>query len=74
MFEWQCHSQDHTDVPDYHELLDFLNLRAQASEASTEKRRVAKPVNSLVVHTEQSVTCSLPLFSHADLRCMSETE
>ena len=24
MFEWQKHSQDHTDVPDFQELLDFL--------------------------------------------------
>ena len=39
MFEWQRHSQEHADVPDYQELLDFLNLRAQASEASTEKKR-----------------------------------
>ena len=37
MFEWQRHSQDHTDVPDYQDLLDFLNLRAQAAEASIEK-------------------------------------
>ena len=37
MFEWQRHSQEHTDVPDYQELLGFLNLRAQAAEASTEK-------------------------------------
>ena len=26
MFEWQKHSQDHRDVPDYHELLEFLDL------------------------------------------------
>ena len=49
MFEWQRHSQDHTDVPDCQELLDFLNLRAQAAEASTEKKRVSKPVNSMVI-------------------------
>ena len=24
MFEWQRHSQDHSNVPDYQELLDFL--------------------------------------------------
>ena len=34
MFKWQRHSQDHTDVPEYQVLLDFLNLRAQATEAS----------------------------------------
>ena len=34
MFEWQRHSQEHQDVPHFRELLDFINLRAQASEAS----------------------------------------
>ena len=34
MFEWQRHSQDAADVPPYQQLLDFINLRAQASEAS----------------------------------------
>ena len=33
MFEWQRHCQDHTDVSDYQDLLDSLNLRAQAAEA-----------------------------------------
>ena len=35
MFEWQKHSQSSTDVPPYQELLEFLDLRAQASEAAT---------------------------------------
>lgn len=34
MFEWQKHSHDTTDVPHYRDLLDFVNLRAQASESS----------------------------------------
>ena len=37
MFEWQRHSEEHTDMPDYQILLDFLNLRAQAAEALSEK-------------------------------------
>ena len=57
MFEWQRHSQEHTDVPDYQELLDFLNLRAQASEAAPEKKRAAKPIHSLVFHTQQPDSC-----------------
>ena len=32
MFEWQRHSSESTDVPHYEKLLDFINLRAQASE------------------------------------------
>ena len=35
MFEWQKHSQDKVeDVPCYQDLLDFIDLRAQASETS----------------------------------------
>lgn len=33
-FEWQKHSQDCKDIPGYQKLLDFVNLRAQASEIS----------------------------------------
>ena len=32
MFEWQKHSQGSKDVPDYLELLDFLDLRARATK------------------------------------------
>ena len=32
MFEWQKHTQDKTDVPPYKDLLDFIGMRAQASE------------------------------------------
>ena len=42
MFEWQRHTQEHTDVPDYQELLDFLNLRAQAAEASVSDKKPTK--------------------------------
>ena len=33
-FEWQKHSQASVDVPDYNDLLEFLNLRAQAAESA----------------------------------------
>lgn len=33
-FEWQKHTQDSRDTPKYQKLLDFVNLRAQASEIS----------------------------------------
>ena len=35
MFEWQKHSQSSTEVSHYQDLLDFIDLRAQASETST---------------------------------------
>ena len=36
MFEWQRHSQESIDVPPYKDLLAFINLRAQASESSSD--------------------------------------
>ena len=52
MFEWQRHSQEHSDVPDYQILLDFLNLRAQAAEASSDKkwptREPSKPTRQVM--------------------------
>ena len=38
-FEWQKSSQESTDVPHYTELLEFLNLRAQASESTSSEQR-----------------------------------
>ena len=34
MFEWQRHSQSSAEVPPYREFLEFVDLRAQASETS----------------------------------------
>ena len=34
MFEWQRRSQASADVPHFKHLLEFINLRAQTSEAS----------------------------------------
>ena len=46
MFEWQKHSQDSTEVPHFQKLLEFINLRAQASESSVSdsKRPSTQPV------------------------------
>ena len=46
MFEWQRHSQDNTDVPHYRKLLDFINLRAQASETPQSNRKRSESRNS----------------------------
>ena len=42
MFEWQKYSQDTTDVPHYQKLLEFINLRTQASETPTPTQRQTK--------------------------------
>ena len=46
MFEWQRHSQEETDVPHYMQILEFLDLRARASEATL--REVQKRQSSNV--------------------------
>ena len=78
MFEWQRHSHEH--VPDYQELLDFLNLRAQATEASTEKRRASKPINSMVATAtpiDNCISCGLEkhqLYICPKFRSLSQAE
>ena len=39
MFEWQRHTQESSDVPHVSCLLEFLNLRAQASESSASSHK-----------------------------------
>ncbi len=39
LFEWQKHSQSSASVPHYQDLLDFINLRAQASETSVKQHK-----------------------------------
>ena len=47
MFEWQKHSHDMTQVPHYQDLLDLLNLRAQASETSiSEQKKPRSEINT----------------------------
>lgn len=42
MVEWQPN--------EYQVILDFLNLRAQVSEVSSEKKRIARSVNSFAIN------------------------
>ena len=41
MFEWQKHSQSSTSVPHFQDLLDFINLRAQATESNLSDRNLS---------------------------------
>lgn len=43
MFEWQKHSQEESKVPHYKNMLDFLNMRAQASECSVSEKLERDP-------------------------------
>ena len=73
-FEWQKSSQDIPGYPHYGKLLDFLDLRAQASEASSSnmkkslsriddclKRGVDKQITSFATNTSNvsNPSCSL---------------
>ena len=40
--------QEHLDVSDYQILLDFLNLRTQAAEASSDKKQSSKPTRQVM--------------------------
>lgn len=53
MFEWQKHTQEMKNVPHYHELLEFIDLRARASESIiSNKPRNAK----LDTHSKKPIT------------------
>ena len=66
MFEWQKHSQSSSDVPPYQELLDFVDLRAQASEASTSEPTKRAPKNdSRPMTIKRGVNPNKPIASHA---------
>ena len=70
MFEWQRHSQESTDVPHFSKLMEFLNLRAQASEPSISNHKgsprsgipdrrshhPSKPVTAFTTNTTDSST------------------
>ena len=66
MFEWQRHSHEHTDVPDCKEILEFLDLRARAAEASAPEKKPAKASHSGSSHSGAK-TKSIPSFT-ADTR------
>ena len=67
MFEWQKHSQHSKEVPEYTELLEFLDLRARATDNTKEeserkrssvpssKKTISRP--SYVVNIDTCVAC-----------------
>ena len=59
MFEWQKHSEGSTQVPHYTDLMDFLNMRAQASESSVPDLQRKKGLHRSFVasYQESCVLC-----------------
>lgn len=80
LLEWQRHTQDHVDVPDYQDLLDFLNLRTQAAQASSERKRMSKPVSSMIATSssvENCISCGWEkhqLYTCSKFRSLSHAE
>lgn len=88
LFEWQKHSHAEADVPHYQELLDFIDLRAQASEIScTTLKKQSQPsrkprsgVTSFAANSEFDSSCAVcktenhPLYICPKFRAMSHEE
>ena len=86
MFEWHKHSQEHTDVPHYNELLDFINLhvRAQASEslpiAQKKQPHSQKPITSFTANATPSPNCVIcktekhPLYACSGFKLLSHDQ
>ena len=70
MFKWQKHSQASTAVPSHQELLDFLNLRAQASESSAPDKKVKGEVKSTTHSTVRSATSFTTSTTEQDSSCV----
>lgn len=63
MFEWQKYSQESSSVPHYGELLEFIDLRAQASQVSVADS--GKKVKSEGFHSKKSTLIGKPVTSLA---------
>ena len=52
LFEWQKHSQAKTEIPHYDDILEFIDLRAQASETSLpmHKKPLRNDASSCFLH------------------------
>ena len=69
MFEWQRHSQESTDVPHYQQLLNFIDLRAQASESTisdTSKRARKNDIAGRRIFTPSKPVASFTASAETD--------
>ena len=68
MFEWQKHSHESATVPHYNELLEFINLRAQASKSLAVTRMGSAPSKSSQSH--KSITSFMANASDSPSNCV----
>lgn len=80
MFEWQRSSQERSEVPHYSELLKFIDMRAQASEAKAstvpvkhfvkqEHKKPASPVKPVHVATPSELCIACKTTKHPLHHC-----
>ena len=72
LFEWQKCSQSSKDIPHYTKLLDFLNLRAQASEScsSEAKRFICHDVKKQHFSNSKQITSFVASTLEANPNCV----
>ena len=72
LFKWQKHSQANADVPHYQVLLNFINLRAQASETSctTQTRKVSRNDQHIRKSQGKMVTSFVTSSNSTDGNCV----
>ena len=68
-FDWQKASQEATTTPHYNDLLEFINLRAQASETISSESR-PRPATPRVNFSNKSVTSFTASASNPDTNCI----
>ena len=68
MFEWHKHTQEKTDVPHYTEILEFIDLRARASESVL---REHPKRHSQSVPSKNSAPIRTAYVTNVDTACMS---
>ena len=68
-FEWQKASQEATTTPHYNDLIEFINLRAQASETISSESR-PRPATPRVNSSNKSVTSFTASASDPDINCI----
>ena len=63
MFESQKYTQDSTNIPHYQKLLDFINLQAQACEASTAELKRTPQTEECSIEWVATSNKSITLFT-----------
>ena len=79
LFEWQKHSQKSAIVPHYEELLEFIDLRAQASETSctTQRKKQLSRVTLFTANACSNCVCKTekhPLYVCPKFKALSHGE